>query len=192
MNWLDMLLLILLAVSVITSFMKGFSREVIGLVAVVAAIVLGSWFYGVGGALFRPYVSSAAVANFCGFVVIFLGILLVGRLVAAVTGRFVKAARLSFFDRMLGACFGVVRGILLCIALVMIVMAFPAGDAAPRSIVESRAAPYVIDASRVLAATAPYELKEGFHKSYKRVKEIWQNALREGMHTLSNGKRVQE
>jgi membrane protein required for colicin V production len=192
MNWLDMLLLILLAVSVITSFMKGFSREVIGLVAVVAAIVLGSWFYGVGGALFRPYVSSPAVANFCGFVVIFLGILLVGRLVAAVTGRFVKAARLSFFDRMLGACFGVVRGILLCIALVMIVMAFPAGDAAPRSIVESRAAPYVIDASRVLAATAPYELKEGFHKSYKRVKEIWQNALREGMHTLSNGKRVQE
>ena len=192
MNWLDMVLLILLAVSVIASFMKGFSREVIGLVAVVAAIVLGSWFYGVGGALFRPYVSSPAVANFCGFVVIFLGILLVGRLVAAVMGRFVKAARLSFFDRVLGVCFGVLRGILLCIALVMIVMAFPTRDVAPDSIVGSRFAPYVIDASRVLAATAPHELKEGFHKSYKRVKEIWQNALREGIRTLSNGKRVHD
>jgi membrane protein required for colicin V production len=191
MNWLDVALLIVLAVSIISSFMKGFSREVIGLVTVVAAILLGSWFYGIGGALFQPYVSSRAVGNFCGFVVVFAGILLLGKLVAYVMAKFVKAARLTFLDRFLGVCFGVVRGILVGIALVMVVMAFPARDAPPRSIVDSRVAPYVVDASRVLAAVTPYELKQGFHRSYKRVKEIWQNALSEGIRDLPGGKRVQ-
>ena len=34
------------------------------------------------------------------------------------------------------------------------------------------------------SAMAPYELKEGFRKSYERVKEIWRNALQNGVRDL--------
>jgi len=67
MNWLDVVLLVILAASVFTSFRKGFSREVIGLVAVVLALLLGSWFYGTAGALFAPYLNSTAAAHFADF-----------------------------------------------------------------------------------------------------------------------------
>ena len=40
MNWLDIVLLIVLVGSVVTSFSTGLAREVVGLVSMVAALVL--------------------------------------------------------------------------------------------------------------------------------------------------------
>ena len=45
MNWLDLVLLLIVAASVYMSFRKGLSREIIGLVSVVLALLLGIWFY---------------------------------------------------------------------------------------------------------------------------------------------------
>ena len=50
MNWLDVIVLLIVAASVFTSFRKGLSREIIGLVSVVLALMLGIWFYGTAGA----------------------------------------------------------------------------------------------------------------------------------------------
>ena len=47
MNWLDYVLIAVLGFSAVRSFMRGFSREVIGLCAAIAALVLGMWFYPV-------------------------------------------------------------------------------------------------------------------------------------------------
>ena len=72
----------ILAVSVVTGFRKGFSREVIGLVSVVLALVLGSWFYGTAGAFLLPYLSSRSMAMFGGFFLVFLGVILLGSVVS--------------------------------------------------------------------------------------------------------------
>ena len=98
--------------------------------------------------------------------------------------KLVKAAGLSWFDRFLGASFGLVRGLLLAIALVLAIVAFTPGDKAPRSVIRSRLAPYLIDASHVVATMAPRELREGFKKHYDRVKSIWDDALKKGVRTL--------
>ncbi|MGH9657185.1 MAG: hypothetical protein ACRD96_01510, partial [Bryobacteraceae bacterium] len=47
----------------------------------------------------------------------------------------------------------------------------------PRDVVESRFAPYLLDAAHVLVAIAPRELKDGFAQRYQRVKTIWKDAL---------------
>ena len=95
-----------------------------------------------------------------------------------------KVAGLSFVDRLLGAGFGVVRGLLISIALVLALLAFTPGKSPPNAVVHSRVAPYVIDAARVCAAVAPHELKDGFRKSYEQVKTIWGNALKKGIREL--------
>lgn len=175
MNALDVVLLVILAVSVATSFRKGFSREVIGLVSVVAALVLAVWFYGSAGAVFLPYASSPAVAHFGGFIVVFVGVLIVGALVSFVAGRFLKATGLSFFDRLLGAGFGLARGLVMAVALIMGMMAFSPSNHPPGPVVKSRLAPYVVGAARVAAAMAPHEVREGFQKTYAEVKTAWPN-----------------
>ena len=181
MNWLDIVLLIVLGVSVLASFRKGFTREVIGLVSVVLALLLGVWFYGTAGAFLLPYVSSPAVAHFAGFFLVFFGVLLLGHLTGFVVGRFLRVTGLSVFDHLLGAAFGLLRGIVISVALILGIMAFSPGEKPPASVVNSRIAPYVADAARAIAAVAPNELREGFRKRYDQVKESWGKALEKGI-----------
>jgi hypothetical protein len=63
MNWLDIVLLLIIAVSVIASFRKGLSREVIGFASVFLGLLLGIWFYGTASIYVQPYVSSPLAAK---------------------------------------------------------------------------------------------------------------------------------
>ena len=184
MNWLDVILLLVLVGSVVTSFSTGLAREVVGLVSMVAALVLAIWFYGTAGSFLLPYVSSPGIANFCGFLIVFCGVLILGAFLGRVLGRLMRVAGLSWVDRLLGAGFGLVRGLLVSIAVVLALLAFTPGKSPPNAVVHSRVAPYVIDAARVCATVAPHELKDGFHKSYEQVKTIWGNALKKGIRGL--------
>jgi membrane protein required for colicin V production len=150
----------------------------------VAALVLAIWFYGTAGSFLLPYVSSPGIANFCGFLIVFCGVLILGAFLGRVLGRLMRVAGLSWVDRLLGAGFGLVRGLLVSIAVVLALLAFTPGKSPPNAVVHSRVAPYVIDAARVCATVAPHELKDGFHKSYEQVKTIWGNALKKGIRGL--------
>jgi membrane protein required for colicin V production len=189
MNWLDAVLLLILVMSVLTSFRKGLSREVIGLVAVIVALIFGIWFYGSAGSLVLPYVSSPAVANLAGFFLVFFGVMLLGGIVSHVVGRFLRVTGLSIVDHALGAAFGLVRGTLVAVALIMGIMAFSPGDQPPESVVNSRVAPYAVDAARFFVSMAPHELKEGYRRTYAQVKAAWQNALEKGIRGVPNGEK---
>jgi membrane protein required for colicin V production len=191
MNWLDLVLLLILGVSVVTSLRKGLSREVIGLVSVIVALVLAIWFYGSAGALVAPYVSSPSIAHFIGFALVFAAVLLLGGLVSFAVGRFLRVTGLSFFDHLLGAVFGLVRGVLIGVALVMGIMAFSQSGGPPSSVVHSRVAPYVVDAARVVASMAPHEVREGFRKTYAEVKSAWGKTLENGIRKLPGPEKKQ-
>ena len=187
MNWLDFVLALILAASVVAGFRRGLSRQIIGLVSGVLALVLGIWFYGTVGFYLLPYASSRTMANAGGFAVVFCGVLLLGAMVSFVVGRFLNVTGLSVVDHVLGAGFGLLRGLVFAVAIIMGVMAFSRGDNPPAAIVGSRMAPYVVDAARVVAAMAPHELREGFRRTYAQVKAAWSDALDKGIRKLPNG-----
>jgi membrane protein required for colicin V production len=187
MNWLDIVLAIIIVVSVITSFRKGLSREIIGLVSVLLALILGLWLYGTAGGYLLPYISSRTTANLAGFCLVFVSVILLGAFISYVVGKFLRVTGLSIFDHALGALFGVARGVLVGVALIMGIMAFQPGEQPPASVVGSRMAPYVVDAARVFASMAPHELKEGFHKTYAQVKTAWESALEKGIRIAPKG-----
>jgi membrane protein required for colicin V production len=187
MNWLDVVLAIILIASIAAGFRRGLTRQIIGLVSGVLALLLGIWFYGNIGYYLLPYASSRALANAGGFAVVFCGVLLLGTLVSFVVGRFLRVTGLSIVDHILGAGFGLLRGLVFAIAIIMGAMAFSRGDRPPEAIVNSRMAPYVVDAARMFAAMAPHELKEGFRKTYAQVKAAWSDALEKGIRKLPSG-----
>lgn len=177
MNVLDVALGLLVAASVFTSFRKGLSREIVGLVSVLVALVLGIWFYRMAGSILLPYVSSPRIANFAGFVMVFCAVALAGSGVSFALGKFLRVTGLSFFDHLLGAVFGLLRGALISVALILGIMAFSPPGHAPEVVVKSRLAPYLMGAARVFAAMAPHELKEDFRKAYAEVAEAWRTTL---------------
>jgi membrane protein required for colicin V production len=187
MNWLDFVLALILIASGVAGLRRGFSRQIIGLISGVLALLLGIWFYGTVGFYLLPYASSRTLANAGGFAVVFCAVLLLGALVSYAVGRFVAVTGLSLVDHLLGACLGLLRGLLFAIAIILGVMAFSRGEKPPEAIVHSRMAPYIVDAARTVVSMAPHDLKEGFRGTYAQVKTAWSEALEKGIHKLPDG-----
>ena len=194
MNWLDVVLAVIVAASIIASFRQGLTREVIKLASVVVGLLLASWFYGMAGGFLEPYIGSPGVTKLLGFVLVFFGVLLLGTLISFAAGRLLKLSGLSVSDHLLGACFGLARGLFICIALFMAVLAFvpETGSKAPDALVRSRTAPYLASAARVFAALAPHEIHEGFGKTYTRARNAWDKAARAGFQSPKEDLRKNE
>jgi membrane protein required for colicin V production len=189
LNWVDWLLIVVLALFALGSARRGFSREVIGLAAAVFALVFGMWFYGEVGAFLMRFVSSERTANLLGFLLIVGAVLLAGRLLGLAVRKFFDTVGLSFFDRLLGAAFGFLKGLIVCIALLTGFVAFgPVIDTAAGSdsgasrsaVLHSRIAPWVLEASHFAVAMAPMELKSSFLKQYASVKLLLEQGPKSG------------
>ncbi len=187
MNWLDLVLICLLAASVFSGFSKGLVRQVIGLAAAVAGLICGAWFYRMPAETVRPYAGSQAVANLCGFLLIFFGAIILGWLVSMLIGMLVKAVGLSWLNRLGGAAFGVVRGIVVGVAVITAMVAFLPGREAkdpPQAVVHSRIAPYILDAAHALTLAAPRELRDEFARRYDEIRRVWEEAMKHGLRRL--------
>ena len=172
MSWIDLVLILVIACSVLAGFAAGFARVGVGFAALIVGMFCGFWFYGIVADYFIDYVSSRAIANLIGFFVILVGVLVVGAIVGRILAKFFKWVGLSWLDRLLGGAFGVVRGFVIAAAMVTVLLAF-APSPPPPSVVDSRVLPYVIDVSDVLAAATPREVKDQFYATKDKVKAVW-------------------
>jgi len=172
LNGIDLLLVIVIAASVATGFAAGFARVGVGVVAMLVGLFCGFWFYGIVGAYVLDYVSSHAIANLIGFFVIFFGVLTLGAIVGLILAKFFKWVGLSWLDRLLGGGFGLVRGFVIAAGMMTVLLAF-APSPPPRSVVDSKLMPYVINVSGVFAALTPHEIKDAFYATRDKVKTVW-------------------
>jgi membrane protein required for colicin V production len=128
----------------------------------------------------RTWISSDRAANFTGFLIVVLAVLLAGAVLGSIVKRFISAVGLSFFDRLLGACFGLLRGALIAIALLTAYIAFgprTSTKTAPAGVVHSQIAPYLLGASSIFVDIAPMELKRSFREVYDEVRSATQDAM---------------
>ena len=176
MNWLDIVLLLIFGLSIASGFAKGFAKLLVGLAATIFGFLCGLWFYGAAGSFLLPYVSHKGVANFLGFLLIFVGISVLGAIVGKLLSVMLKWVGLSWFDRLLGGVFGLVRGLVYATALVLALMAF-SPKPPPASVVQSHVAPYVIGAANMCSYMAPNEVREGVRQSYEKIREVWRQML---------------
>ena len=166
---LDWLIIAVLVYSIVISWYKGFVREILGLITVLAGVLLAAWFYRGVATLFKDVVRTENLALFFGFSLIFVGTLVVGLLITWLVTRFMKFAKLEWADRLLGAAFGLIRGWVIGAVLLLGLTAF---EVQTERLKNSELAPYFLPGSRVIAVLTPYELKAKFLVGY-RVMERW-------------------
>lgn len=171
-NWLDFLFVAIFLVSTLLGAVKGLARVGIGLAAAVLGVLFASRWYADAGSFLREYVAARSVANAIGFALVLILFLVAGGLLAHVLAKLFRWAGVGWLDRLGGAVFGLLRALLISIAIVMAAMAFPR-DTLPRSVVGSQIAPYIVESSRLLALLTPPELKDAFARNYAEVKRIW-------------------
>lgn len=120
MNWLDILICVVLAVSTIVGVVRGATREVLSLVIWIAGFWL-AWRFGPQIApLLAGWIPSSAVRLYTGYAGVFMAALLVGSVIAAVLARLVRMTLLVGTDRAVGALMGLLRGLVLVVATIML------------------------------------------------------------------------
>lgn len=118
---LDWVLLVILLVSALVGIWRGLVYEVLSLVAWVVAFLVAQWFAVEMGALLPMGSAGEGSRYLAGFAVVFLLTLVACGLTIALLTKLISAVGLRPIDRALGGLFGLIRGLLMLMALVLIV-----------------------------------------------------------------------
>jgi membrane protein required for colicin V production len=121
MPTLDWIFLAVLVGSLLLGAWRGLVYEVLSVLSWLAAFVLAQWL-APDVALWLPITGgSESVRYAAGFVLVFIGAVFAGGLLAFLVKKLVAAVGLRPIDRLLGAAFGLLRGVLLLLAVTVVV-----------------------------------------------------------------------
>ena len=125
MALLDWVFLAVLALSFLIGAWRGLVFEVISLASWVAAFLLAQWFAADVAKLLPMTGAGEGVRYAAGFGLTFVVALFAGGLVAVLLKKMVSSVGLAPFDRVLGAVFGLVRGMVVLLAIAVVVAMTP-------------------------------------------------------------------
>lgn len=130
MNGFDVAVVAVVALSTLFAFARGVVRELIALATWVAAFVLAIGYAEPVARAFAWLDVTPMAKHVLAFALILIAVVLFGALVSRLLSGAVRAVGLGFVDRLLGAAFGLARGLLIVVvfALVAGVTALPARD----------------------------------------------------------------
>jgi len=157
----DWLLILILAWSTITALLRGIILELFSLGGLIAGILIASWNYQRLATLLAPLLqhltASPSACNVISFLAIVIGVMLLCGIAGKLIRRTAHSVGLGFFDRLLGAAFGFLRGSLLAVALLMAAAAF-----LPQSswIADSRLTPYFLGGVHAVSFVVPHGLRQ--------------------------------
>jgi len=119
MSMLDLVVLLVLALTVVRGLMRGMVDTLFSLTAWILAFVLGKWGALMVAPMLPIAVENPGIRYFAGFAVIFLvvliGVLLLGHALASL----VRAAGLGSADKVLGGVLGLAKGLVILTGLTL-------------------------------------------------------------------------
>jgi membrane protein required for colicin V production len=118
--WIDVVILLIIAVSVIFSVIRGFARDAISLAAWVLAFVIALALAEKFASILPGSIEDPKVRLGISITVLFVATLIMGMLANFLLAGFVNMTKMSNLDRSLGALFGFVRGVIVVCAMVVL------------------------------------------------------------------------
>lgn len=120
MTVFDYIVISIMLASVLLGLWRGVVGEIIALVAWVLAFFAAKWWGAEVARLFMPLIADPVLRTVAAWVAVFVVVLLLMALLRLAVRGLLKALGLTLTDRLLGLIFGVMRGLVIILALVAV------------------------------------------------------------------------
>jgi len=128
MNWLDIVIIVAIAVTTFIGLKIGLIKAVLSLVGLVVGVILARLFY-VPLSEQLGFIPQATVAKVVAFAIIMIGVMIVAGVLAMLLKWITSVMMLGWVNRIGGAVFGLVLGAITCGAfLALWINIFGAGE----------------------------------------------------------------
>ncbi len=160
MNWLDLLIIAIVAWTTLRAFSAGLIREVVTFISLIVGVTLAGSFYDDLAANLEFAVTDATARQLLSFAAIFVGTMIAGAVVAAVLRSAASMLFLGPLDRAGGAVFGLLKGVLLVQVLLVAISVFPAQATLTHAASESSLVPTLLRFTPAIQAALPPEFQD--------------------------------
>lgn len=152
---------LLLLISAILATARGLTREVLSLVTWLGSAALAAYMYFKHPEIARGYIKDPLVADIATVAVTFIVALVILHLITMRIADFVVDSRIGALDRTLGFIFGILRGIVIAVVVVIFgLWLYSDPTKLPDWASESKSLPFLRNLGDELIAALPPNLEE--------------------------------
>jgi membrane protein required for colicin V production len=164
-TFFDLFVLAIVGASVAAGALRGFVRALIAILGLAVGFVVATYTYEPAGVFLKSLgvVESVEAARAGGFLLVSGLVLIAGLILGQFARAGLRRARLEWFDRVLGACFGFARGVAVCSVIYLALTAFPVRL---ESVAKARTGPALAEGARLLALCASGDVRARFLAQY--------------------------
>ena len=116
MNWLDIVVIVVLAISTFLGLRTGIIKAVLSLAGLIVGVILAGRFY-VPLSEQLPFIPQADVAKVVAFAIILIGVMVIAVVLARLLKWAASVIMLNWVNHLGGAIFGLALGAIFCSAL---------------------------------------------------------------------------
>lgn len=125
MNWVDISIFVIISLSVLVGVVRGFIREALSLLVWGLAFWVALEYTPKLAGLFADTITASSPRLVISFAVLFLATLILGGVIGYIINKLVRKTSLSSLDRSIGMLFGLARGVVVIVVLVMVINVTP-------------------------------------------------------------------
>lgn len=125
MTWLDAVIILVILGFTYAAYGAGLIREVVTLAAVIVGVVVAGQLYDNLAEDVLVFIDNEEGARAISFLVLFGSVFLLGQIAAYVLKRIAALLLLGWADRLGGAAFGFVKGVVVVEALLVLFVTYP-------------------------------------------------------------------
>ena len=171
MNLFDMLAIVIFAFCVIRGVFRGLIKELSSIVGVLAGFYAAYSYYMIIAKPLSQWLAKPAYANILSFLIIFCLVFLAVSIIGIVIKYLMNIAFMGWVDRICGAAFGAIKGLLIVSVLLIVFTAFLSSGTP--FIKDSMLAPHLTVVSEKMAKVISKDMKKQFTTKMRELKKTW-------------------
>jgi membrane protein required for colicin V production len=125
MNWLDMLIVVIVALAASSSMNTGFVRQALALVGLITGVYVALTHHATAASLLGDLIPNLALASVIAFVLLLIAIWVAFAVLAGFAHRALKASGLAWADHLVGMLAGLLAGLFFSVCMLLLFMRVP-------------------------------------------------------------------